>query len=635
MIFTNENCVGCNKCIKTCPVLTANIAEKDRINVNSEACIECGACFDSCKHNAREYEDDTKVFFESLKEGKKYSVIVAPAFIANYPKVYKRIFGYLKQQGVSHIYSVSFGADITTWSYINYIQKTGKTGLISQPCPAVVTYIEKHQPELLEYLMPLHSPMMDLAVYLKKYQHVKEDLVFLSPCIAKRLEINDKNNGGYVKYNVTYKKMMEYIGSAYASCPEVEEESVYGLGSMYPKPGGLRETVEFFLGTDTAVLQVEGEKEAYHFLQEYAKRLKTSKELPFFVDILNCQKGCLRGTGTDESLDDTDISLAINEMHNTVADVPEKKIKKAGIGKTPWNKSLSLEKRLEFYNEQFKELDLNDFVRHYDNKKVTIKEPSERELEGIFERMNKDTEAKRHIDCSCCGYDTCRMMATAIYNGVNKEENCIHYIKELAEKEKAAVEKLHRESLEEQRIHNEKLSNIVAQFASLGNGISELAEANESTANEATNISQQVSEINQACDNLTVSLESFSEFIDVYRQSNQDIESIASQTSLLSLNANIEAARAGEAGKGFAVVAAEIRNLSDSTKQLISENNAQATETIPKINASIDAIKNLVEAIEEVSDRVATIAAATEEITAQAVSIQEMSDGIQVAVENI
>ena len=31
---------------------------------------------------------------------------------------------------------------------------------------------------------------------------VKEDLVFLSPCIAKRLEINDRNTGGYVKYNV-------------------------------------------------------------------------------------------------------------------------------------------------------------------------------------------------------------------------------------------------------------------------------------------------------------------------------------------------------------------------------------------------------------------------------------------------
>ena len=78
-----------------------------------------------------------------------------PAFIANYPAQYKRILGYLKELGVSHIYSVSFGADICTWGYLKYFEKTGKKGMISSPCPAVVNYIEKYRKELIEYMMPV------------------------------------------------------------------------------------------------------------------------------------------------------------------------------------------------------------------------------------------------------------------------------------------------------------------------------------------------------------------------------------------------------------------------------------------------------------------------------------------------
>ena len=290
-----------------------------------------------------------------LKAGKRYSVIVAPAFIANYPKEYKKIYGYLKSLGVSHIYSVSFGADITTWAYISYLKKTGKTGLISQPCPAVVNYIEKYQPELLPMLVPLHSPMMAEAVYLKKYKKTEEELVFLSPCIAKRLEVRDKNTGGYVKYNVTFKKLMEAIGTAYRNATEADEESSYGLGAGYPKPGGLKECVHFFLGNQTAVLQVEGEAEAYKFLKEYAER---KNNLPFMVDILNCQKGCIRGTATDAKIDDIDVELAINEMNKLVTN--EEKPAKANR-KNPWNSALPYEKRWEYFCEQFKELDIEDF----------------------------------------------------------------------------------------------------------------------------------------------------------------------------------------------------------------------------------------------------------------------------------
>lgn len=207
LIYTTDLCTGCNKCVRSCPVLTANIATQEGyVTVDPDKCIVCGECFDVCPHEARDYYDDTDRFFEDLASGKKISVILAPAFLANYPKEYQRVLGYLKSKGVSHICSVSFGADITTWGYLKYITEHKFFGGISQPCPAVVTYVEKYIPELIPRLMPVHSPMMCTAIYMKKYMQVTDEIAFISPCIAKKLEITDPNCGGYVSYNVTFER---------------------------------------------------------------------------------------------------------------------------------------------------------------------------------------------------------------------------------------------------------------------------------------------------------------------------------------------------------------------------------------------------------------------------------------------
>lgn len=639
LIYTNDNCTGCNKCVRDCPVLIANVAtDAGKVTVDPEKCIACGACFDACEHNAREYQDDTKTFFTALEAGKKISVILAPAFLANYPHEYKKVLGYLKEKGVNHIYSVSFGADITTWGYLKYITEHQFFGGISQPCPAVVNYVEKYIPELLPKMMPIHSPMMCMAIYIKKYLKCDDELAFISPCIAKKTEITDPNCYGYVKYNVTFKKLFETIGNKYQGCKEYEDELEYGMGALYPMPGGLRENVEHFLGKEQVVRQVEGEEEAYRYLHEYLERIRTNRRQPFMVDILNCSKGCIYGTATEPERNTDDVMLTLSDMRNRASDRTETKkglFWKKGKNGSPWDDSVPENERLANLMKAFADLDINDFVRKYTNKNVVIKEPSEHEIQEIFTSMNKTDAASQKINCESCGYSSCHNMAKAIYNHVNVKENCVHYVKSVAENEKEKIQNLMEEEQQKQEIHNQKLAGITEQFVSLSDNIDQLGAANETSANEATTLAQHIQEISNFCQQLNSSLATISDFINIYKASNEDISSIAGQTNLLSLNASIEAARAGEAGRGFAVVASEIRELSDSTKNLIVENDAKAEEIIPKINASIDSIKDLIENINEMNEKVATIAATSEEISSQTSCVQSMADELRDAVENI
>lgn len=51
-------------------------------------------------------------------------------------------------------------------------------------------------------------------------------------------------------------------------------------------------------------------------------------------------------------------------------------------------------------------------------------------------QMKKNTAEEQSINCSCCGYESCKQMAHAIHNGFNKKENCIYYIKKEVEEQK-------------------------------------------------------------------------------------------------------------------------------------------------------------------------------------------------------
>ena len=88
-VITNdlEKCVGCNRCVRVCPIDEANIAKevngKIRVEVDNNKCIACDACLSACQHGSRSYVDDTERFFADLKRGVAISMIAAPAIKCN------------------------------------------------------------------------------------------------------------------------------------------------------------------------------------------------------------------------------------------------------------------------------------------------------------------------------------------------------------------------------------------------------------------------------------------------------------------------------------------------------------------------------------------------------------------------
>ena len=177
-------------------------------------------------------------------------------------------------------------------------------------------------------------------------------------------------------------------------------------------------------------------------------------------------------------------------------------------------------------------------------------------------------------------------------------------------------------TLQETASSMEEMTATVKQNADNAHQASQLA---ENTRDKAEMGGQVVRKAIVAMTTINESSEKISNIIGV-------IDEIAFQTNLLALNAAVEAARAGEQGRGFAVVASEVRSLAGRSataakeiKTLIDDSVDSVNKGSKLVNESGQTLEEIVKGVQEVSEIVAAIAAASQQ---QAAGIQEVNNAI-------
>lgn len=430
VIFTNDKCIACNRCISNCSLMGANVSVVKQgiahMEIDSRKCNDCGKCINVCVHNARDYRDDTEAFFSDLAKGEKISVILAPAFFGLYADKAEQIIGCLKSLGVDKIYDGGYGREISAYLTAKYIKDTknlpaNERQFISNACPALVTVIQKYHPFLLGKLIPIQPASVCSAIYAHKYLGDSNKIAYMSTCVASKDEVESENTGGNLNYNITFARVMKelekYNLEDYKDKGALDLKAT-GFGSLVGRGGNFSDLISYFFPRTENIIPLVGFSEAnmnslYLFFDE-----KFNEVHPIISEVTACVSGCIYGPGSDSKNSNiksiySNINKIRKNVYDTVKDIE------------------NTEKFCKQVATHFKYIRPDDFKRSYTDYSCQKFNVPKSAIDEIFADMLKDTQQKQNINCRSCGYNSCQEMVRAIAFGYSRKESCIHYMNNL------------------------------------------------------------------------------------------------------------------------------------------------------------------------------------------------------------
>lgn len=282
--------------------------------------------------------------------------------------------------------------------------------LISTACPAVVEYVRKYLPEMTPHLTPLSSPLLAHCRMLKDKLGKDIEVVFVGPCIAKKLEADAHPE--LLSLSLSFGDIRQWFREA-GIFPEEIRTSVYDKfvmtkaeeGTAYPIEGGMIETVKPYTAARNAyMMQVSG---IQNIKRELAGLKAENFDRPVFIECLACHGGCVAG--------------------------PCMSNRNPGF-----DKRLNILKHSDFSDRAGKREPQADISLQYGEKAVKDKEFGEAEIKRALAVIGK-YGVEDELNCGGCGYDTCRNFARAMLSGKAEPEMCVSNMKQQAQRKANAL----------------------------------------------------------------------------------------------------------------------------------------------------------------------------------------------------